>query len=63
MNSRILYVLFSLGISTLACSPVIAISWKEFLIIGVLIAALLGPPLYRFVRRVEHSVKRKKKEE
>lgn len=48
--------------SILACSPVIAISWNEFLIIGAILAVLLGPPLYRFVRRVEQVLKREKKE-
>jgi Sec-independent protein translocase protein TatA len=42
---------------------VIAISWNEFLIIGVFIAVLLGPPLYRFVRRAEQFLKRRKKDQ
>jgi len=34
----------------LACRPVIAIGWVEFLFIFVLMAVLLGPPLFRFWR-------------
>jgi hypothetical protein len=53
MNKGFLYGLLAIGFSTLACSPVIAVSWNEFLIIGVIVAVLLGPPLYRFIRRVD----------
>jgi hypothetical protein len=34
----------------LACRPVIAIGWVEFLFIFVLLAVLLGPPLFRLFR-------------
>jgi hypothetical protein len=49
---------FSLGIAvlllgTLACEPIFAIGWKEILLVVVLAAFLLGPPLYRFLRRLE----------
>jgi uncharacterized membrane protein len=37
----------------LACQPVIAIGWREGLFIFVLIAILIGPPVYRFIRRIE----------
>ena len=40
-------------LSILACRPVIAIGWEEFLFLCVVIAILLGPLLYRFVRRIE----------
>jgi hypothetical protein len=60
MKKKSLYGLFAIVASTLACSPVIAISWNEFLIIGVIVAVLLGPPLYRFIRRVEQFLKRRK---
>lgn len=62
MNRRFWFGLIALMSSILACSPVIAISWNEFLIIGAILAVLLGPPLYRFVRRVEQVLKREKKE-
>jgi hypothetical protein len=61
MNRRFLFGLIALTSSTFACSPVIAISWNEFLIIGVIVALLLGPPLYRFIRRVEQFLQREKK--
>jgi hypothetical protein len=62
MNKQSLYGLFALVVATLACSPVIAISWNEFLIIGVFVAVLLGPPLYRFVRKLEQFLKRRKED-
>jgi hypothetical protein len=43
----------TLVLGALACRPVIAIGWEEFLLLFVLAAFLLGPPLYRFIRRVE----------
>lgn len=42
---------FALGLpalALLACRPVIAIGWPEFLILFVLLAFLFGPPLFRF---------------
>ena len=47
-------------LSTLACQPVIAIGWNEFLIVFVLIAILLGPLLYRFLRRVDEFLNRRR---
>jgi hypothetical protein len=61
MKKKGLYGLFAIVASTLACNPVIAISWNEFLIIGVIFTVLLGPPLYRFLRRVEQFLQREKK--
>ena len=61
MKKKGLNGLFVIVASTLACSPVIAISWNEFLIIGMIVALLLGPPLYRFIRRVEQFLQREKK--
>jgi hypothetical protein len=49
-------------LSMLACSPVIAISWNEFLVIALVFAVLLGPPLYRFIQRVDEFLKHKKKD-
>jgi hypothetical protein len=59
MNRQSLFALLALVFTTLACSPVIAISWHEFLLIGILVLVLLGPPLYRLVRRVEAFWKRR----
>jgi hypothetical protein len=60
MNRKTVYGLLALVFAVVACSPVIAISWNEFLIIAVIVAVLLGPPLYRFIRRVEQFLKRQK---
>lgn len=61
MRIRFCLCLLSVCISSIACSPVIAISWNEFLIIGVLFAVLLGPPIYKFIRRVEEFFRHKSK--
>jgi len=62
MKKRFLYGLFALLISTLACEPVIAIGKNELLCLLVLIIVLLGPPLYKFARRVEGFLKSEKKD-
>jgi len=57
MNQKSLYSLagfFVLLLSMLACRPVIAIGWEEFLFLFIVIAILIGPPIYRFIRRVEN---------
>jgi hypothetical protein len=43
-----------LTLGTLACQPVIAIGWREGLVILIVMAVLLGPPVYRFLRRIEN---------
>ena len=58
MRKRRIYI--CIGISAilsalLACRPVIAIGWVEFLFIFLLMAVLLGPPLYRFWRSLSDS--------
>ena len=44
----------------LACQPVIAIGWREGLFIFALIAILIGPPVYRFIRKIEELRKHKR---
>jgi hypothetical protein len=51
--------LLLLFFGTLACRPVLAISWNEFLIVSILFALLLGPPLSRLVRKAKGFFKRK----
>jgi hypothetical protein len=63
MNKKFLCGIFVLMFSSLACKPVFAIGWNELFFLFLLIAALLGPPLYRFVRRVEGFRKRKQKDQ
>ncbi len=43
----------ALMLGALACQPVLAIGWREAALILLLIAWLIGPPLYRFFRRLE----------
>ena len=57
MHKKMFFGLLALVSITLACRPVIAISWNEFLIISGLIAVLLGPSLYRLIRRAEKFFK------
>jgi hypothetical protein len=45
--------LFALLFMVLACRPVIAIGWEEILLVLGLVIFLLGPPLYRFMRRID----------
>jgi hypothetical protein len=52
--------LFALLFGTLACQPVIAVGWNEFLVVFILFAVLLGPLIYRLLRRVEEFLKRKR---
>jgi hypothetical protein len=51
-----------LVIGVLACRPVIAIGWEEFLLLFVFIAFLLGPPLYRFIRRIQNLMRDDRKD-
>jgi len=53
--------LSALMLTALACEPVIAIGWRELFIVFVLMAFLFGPPVYRFIRRIE--VHREQKQE
>ena len=39
----------------LACRPVLAIGWGEFFFLVFVIAVLIGPPLYRLIRKIENS--------
>jgi hypothetical protein len=57
MKKKMLFGLLALVSVSLTCRPVIAISWNEFLIISGLIAVLLGPSLYRLIRRAERFLK------
>lgn len=38
--------------SNLACRPVVAIGWQEIVIVAFLLLVLLGPTLFRLVRRL-----------
>ena len=48
--------------SSLACKPVFAIGWNELLFLFLMIVVLLGPPLYRLIRRIERFRKSEKKD-
>ena len=52
---------YSLMFSALACQPVIAIGWKEILFVAILAVLLIGPPLYRLIRKFEKSQRQKEK--
>jgi hypothetical protein len=58
--ARSLSGIIALLFSTLACQPVIAVGWNEFLIVFILFAVLLGPLIYRLLRRIEDFLKRRR---
>jgi hypothetical protein len=58
MNKNVIVGMAVLLLSTLACEPVIAIGWREIFIVLGLIVFLLGPPLYRLIRRIENFLAR-----
>lgn len=45
-------------LSALACQPVLAIGWREGVLIFLLVVLLIGPPVYRFLRRLEKAKKK-----
>ena len=52
-----------LGVSLLACRPVLAVGWDEILILVALVLFLFGPPLFRFYNWLhKHRAQRKDKE-
>jgi hypothetical protein len=61
MNKGFPLGLLALIVSMLACEPVIAVGRNELLCLLILMVVLLGPPLYKFARRVEEVLKREKK--
>ncbi|HSK87385.1 MAG TPA: hypothetical protein VK880_03470 [Anaerolineales bacterium] len=54
--------LWLLVLMSFACRPVIAIGWEELLILVVLFVFLLGPPLYRLIRKVENFWRQNRKD-
>jgi hypothetical protein len=62
MNKFFSSGLFALLFSVLACRPVIAIGWGEFLSLAIVIGILFGPPLYKFIRRIENFRKHEQKD-
>ena len=52
-------VVLLLGV--VACEPVIAMGWREIFIVLGLMIFLFGPPIYRFIRKIENILKRKDK--
>jgi len=62
MKKKLWVGLSALLLSTLACEPVIAIGWRELFIVFILIAFLFGPPVYRFIRRIEIHQEQKRKD-
>jgi len=64
MNKNLFHMLLVLSVlllSTLACEPVIAVGWRELFIVFGLMAFLFGPPVYRFIRRIEIRREQKRK--
>ena len=53
MNKNLWRGLLALMLTALACQPVIAVGGREILVVFLLVAVLLGPPVYRFIRKIE----------
>ena len=58
---RVLAGVSLLVLSALACEPVFAIGWQEFLILVIFIGFLIGPPIYRLFRWLEKVRGKKEK--
>jgi len=58
---RLLAVICVTIFSILACEPVFAVGWRELFIVFILILFLVGPTIYRFLRKVESLLKKKDK--
>ena len=54
--------LIAILLGLVACQPVIAIGWREGLLIFILIAIVFGPPVYRFIRKIEDFRRHKEKD-
>jgi len=50
-------------LALLACRPVIAIGWPEFIILVILVAVLLGPLMFRLYRFLDKIQKASQAEE
>jgi len=61
MNRNLRLGLSALLLGVLACEPVIAIGWRELFIVFILLAFLFGPPVYRFIRKIENLLRKKDK--
>jgi hypothetical protein len=61
MKNRFDMGLSALLLATLACRPIFTIGWEEFLLLVFLVFLLIGPPLYRFLRRLENYRRKKEK--
>jgi hypothetical protein len=61
MKNRFGMALSALLLVTLACTPIFTIGWEEFLFLVFLVFLLIGPPLYRFLRRLENHRRKKEK--
>ena len=61
MNRKILIASTIIWMGLLSCRPVIAIGWREILLVAVLVLFLLGPPIYRFLQKFENYRRQKDK--
>jgi len=61
MKRNILFASTIIWLGLISCKPVIAIGWREILFVVVLAMFLLGPPIYRFLRRFEKYRRQKDK--
>jgi hypothetical protein len=62
MNKKFLRLLIPFLLVNSACEPMIAIGKYELIFLIILIAVLLGPPVYRFIRKMEKFLKHEQKD-
>jgi hypothetical protein len=62
MSVKTVFGLLVLIVGTFACRPVLAISWNELVILGVLVSVLLGPSLLKLMRRVRGFLEHEKRD-
>ena len=61
-NYSVFLAIASLWLATIACRPVIAIGWPEFVVLVIVIAILLGPLFFRIYRFLDKLQKANKEE-
>ena len=61
MMCRICNALMILLLGVIACEPVFVIGWKETIFITGIVLLLIGPPIYRFIRKFEKTKKQNEK--
>ena len=60
MKSNVWLGLFMLLSSIFACRPLITVGWNELAFLFLLVTFLLGPPVYKLIRKIEDRLRKDK---